>query len=362
MPGASTSLRLSRLLKYALTKSESDAPDEALASANLCLARQVLGDIPGVVGLGHMLPFDAPLEPLGARAGIDTLAAGAEISNWTHNLGFRELLRAKMGALRYASYVPVKANHVRIVRMTVGGSAEWVAENPGVDSSLSTPQNVAVPIALKMLTTSVSYSRQSIFSAASGDTNLEQVLRDDMSRLLGAALELAAIKGLGASNQPLGILQNTSVGAYAMGTNGSVFGPVSAAAMEYTLATANADGRALAWHTTPAVRRKGRTTEGFAGDGAFWRDANTMIGYPAFVSTNVPENLTKGTSTTVCSAAIFGAWEDLVIPTWLPGVEFLVDPYANKRQGMVEITARMYCDVVVANPASFVVSKDLLTV
>ena len=27
-----------------------------------------------------------------------------------------------------------------------------------------------------------------------------------------------------------------------------------------------------------------------------------------------------------------------------------------------EITARLYCDVVVANPASFVVSKDLLTV
>jgi HK97 family phage major capsid protein len=355
-------LRLSRLLQTQVTGALTDGAVEHAAHIEVRRELEANGQWPASFHGGLMLPFDAPLEPTRARAGIDTLSTGAEFSNWTQSLGFFGLLRSKMGALRYATRVPVTHNNARLVRQLTTGGATWVAENPGSDTPPSNPTFSAVTVALKTLIASTSYSRQSIFAAASGDNSLEQLIRDDLAQMIGIALELAAVQGLGASNQPLGLLSNTSVGSYAMGTNGGVFSLAAAAAMEYTAASSNADRGSLAWHTTPAVRRKARTTEGFAGNGPIWRDDNIVIGYPAFASTNVPENLSKGTSTSVCSAAIFGAWQDLVIATWAPAVEFVVDPYSKKNQQMVEVAARLYCDVVVANPASFVVTKDLLTV
>lgn len=355
-------LRLSRLLHAQIAGSRNAASAELTAHANARAGLTAHGMSVADLRGGLLLPLDSALEVVQARGGIDTLDAGSGFSNWTKNVAFWDLVRAKSGALRYASRVPVASNSGRIVRQLTSGGATWVAENPGADTATSNPTYTVVAVAMKTLMASTAYSRQAIFSAASGDNDLEQLLRDDLAQMLGTALELAAVQGLGASNQPLGLLSNTSVGTYAMGTDGGVFNLTAAAAMEYTVASANADRGSLAWQTTPAVRRKGRTTEGFAGAGAIWRDDNTIVGYPAFASTNVPENLSKGTSTSVCSAVIFGAWQDLVIATWVPAVEFIVDPYSKKHQQMIEVTARLYCDVVVANPASFVVAKDLLTV
>jgi hypothetical protein len=73
----------------------------------------------------------------------------------------------------------------------------------------------------------------------------------------------------------------------------------------------------------------------------------------------VPANLTKGTSTTICHAIIFGDWADLVIGEW--GVmEILVDPFALKKRGDLEVSAILHCDVGVLRPTSFAAAVDAL--
>jgi hypothetical protein len=78
------------------------------------------------------------------------------------------------------------------------------------------------------------------------------------------------------------------------------------------------------------------------------------------VSTQIPKNLTKGTSTTICSAWIGGDWTELMIGLWGSGVEFVYDPYSLKKQAMIEITAYMFGDTNVRHAASFAKIQDAL--
>lgn len=68
--------------------------------------------------------------------------------------------------------------------------------------------------------------------------------------------------------------------------------------METALAVDNADTGNLAFLTTPGIRGVLKKTKIDAGSGQFvWgQDAQTLNGYRAAVSTQVPSDLTKGSS------------------------------------------------------------------
>jgi hypothetical protein len=50
-----------------------------------------------------------------------------------------------------------------------------------------------------------------------------------------------------------------------------------------------------------------------------------------------------------------------VIVDWLGGVEILIDPVTRKLQNMIEITARVFVDVLFPDVNSFVRCDDLTT-
>jgi len=83
-------------------------------------------------------------------------------------------------------------------------------------------------------------------------------------------------------------------------------------------------------------------------------------GYRAIATNQVPRNLTKGTSTTVCSAVVFGAFNQLLIGMFGAGFETLVDPYTKKNQNMIEITSWNFVDVANRYPTAFATIKDAL--
>jgi len=56
----------------------------------------------------------------------------------------------------------------------------------------------------------------------------------------------------------------------------------------------------------------------------------------AMVTNVVPSNLTKGTANGICSAAIFGNWQDLLISLW-GGLDLTVDPYTGGTAGTVRV-------------------------
>ena len=92
-------------------------------------------------------------------------------------------------------------------------------------------------------------------------------------------------------------------------------------------------------------------------------DANGLTavgGLRTGVSNQVPSNLTKGTSTGVCSALIQGNWNDLIIGQW-GTLDLLVDPYTGGTAGTVRVIALQDVDIAVRHAESFSAMKDALT-
>ncbi len=87
---------------------------------------------------------------------------------------------------------------------------------------------------------------------------------------------------------------------------------------------------------------------------------NELYGYPFVVSNQVPSNLTKGSSSGVCSAMFFGVWSNLLIGQW-SGIDLLVDPYTGSSAGTVRVTAFADVDVAVRYAEAFAACLDLTT-
>jgi hypothetical protein len=71
--------------------------------------------------------------------------------------------------------------------------------------------------------------------------------------------------------------------------------------------------------------------------------------------------LTKGTASGVCSALIYGNFNDLKIGQW-GGLDILVDEYTQATAGTVRVVANGYFDVLALRPQSFAAIKDITTV
>lgn len=300
-----------------------------------------------------------------SRANVDSVTntTGGPFK-FTNAGDFISILRNKIVTARAgATYVTGLTGPVSYPAQNGTATASWVSENPGADlarTNMTTTTSVA--LAFKTVQAATAVSRQLLFSAASGNFDAEQIIRQDLARVIAVAIDLGALNGSGTSGQPLGVLQNTAVSTYAFGTSGATVAGLDAATIEYNVAANNADDRPLAWITTPAARKKMRVTQAFTGAGdPVWQRDNTVHGMPAFATNQVPANYTKGTSTGICSGLVFGAFEDLIIGSFGPGVYVTVDPFSMKLQNMIDITVTAFVDVALARAASFQVAKDVLT-
>ena len=61
------------------------------------------------------------------------------------------------------------------------------------------------------------------------------------------------------------------------------------------------------------------------------------------------------------SACIFGNWNDVLIGSWGPGIDILVDPYTGGSTGAVRVRVFQSVDIAVRQPASFAVCTDIIT-
>jgi len=305
------------------------------------------------------------------RAGIDSATAttGGPFK-FTQPGSFIEVLRNKLAVARLgATFMTGLTGPVSFPRQTAAGSVSWIGENPGSDTSDSNLTSDTVTLAFKTLMTTTSVSRQALFSAASGNYDLEAIIRDDMAAIIALGVDLAAISGSGASNQPLGILSNTNVGtATALGTNGGTMAWNNWVDLETSIANNNADLPGLGYLTNTKQRgtaRKKAVLDQTATGIPIWGTAPDMEGvvngYRAVASNQVSSTLTKGTATTVCSAVIFGAWPQLMVGQFGNGYEVLVDPLRLKKQAMIELTAYTFADVAIRQPKAFATIVDALT-
>jgi HK97 family phage major capsid protein len=273
---------------------------------------------------------------------------------------FIDLLRERSSVMAMGARVlDGLVGNVAVPRQTSGATAHWVAENgSATESMLGFDQVSLTP---KSVTGFVDLSRKLLIQSS---IDIEGLVRNDLAATLANAIDLAAIQGTGLSNQPLGILGTSGIGSVVGGTNGLAPTWAHIIELETDIVVANADIGALGYLTTPQVRGKLLQTEKVSGGttGNFvWADQpNPLRGYRAAVSSNVPSNLTKGTASGVCSAIVFGNWNDLLIGMW-GTLDLMVDPYTHSSSGAVRVVAFQDVDIGVRHPESFSAMLDALT-
>jgi HK97 family phage major capsid protein len=315
-------------------------------------------------GLGISADMVRTAYPLTTASGGSDAGGGYTVA--TVLLPLIELLRARMLVRQMGARVlSGLTSNVAFPRQTGAATLSWTGENPGSDVAESNATVDQVALTPKSAQATTQYSRQ-LLQQSSED--VEQFVRDDLTAINAQGLDLAAISGTGSSNQPTGILATTGIGAVVGGTNGAAPTWAHVVGLETEVAVDNADVGALGYLTNPKVRGKLRQTFRNAtyGEDPIWSDApgqfglGMLNGYRAGVTTQVPSNLTKGSASGVCSAAIFGNWADLLIGEF-GVIELIVDPYSAKKQGLIEVTSLMMADIAVRHPESFAAMKDILT-
>lgn len=255
-----------------------------------------------------------------------------------------------------ARFLTGLVGNIAIPKLTGSASAYWVAENTAPTESQQTIGQVTM--SPKTVGAYTDISRRLLLQSS---LDVEGMVQNDIAQILGLAIQQAAISGSGASNQPSGILTQVTPSVIG-GTNGLAPTWGNIVQLESDVAVANADVGTLAYLTNAKVRGKLKTTSKVSGQNGFvWESGDTPLnGYRAGVTNAVPSNLTKGTSSGVASAIIFGNWADLVIGMW-GALDLTVDPYSGSTAGTVRIVALQDVDIALRNVVSFATMVDALT-
>jgi len=341
------SYSLVRAINAMVTRDWSDAGLELEAS-------RAVADKVGKKAQGIYLPMDVMARDL--TVGTNS-AGGYTVGTDMMGGSFIDLLRNRMMVMQMGARLMTGLNgNVAIPRQSGGATAYWVAENGSITESGQTFDQVTMsPKTIGALT---DISRRLLLQSS---VDVEALVRDDLATTIALALDLAAINGSGSSNQPTGILNTSGIGDVAGGTNGLAPTFAHMVELETDVATANADIGALGYLTNAKVRGKLKQTEKASSTGQFVWDGNGVNGYNAMVSNQVPSTLDKGTSTGVCSAIIFGNWNDLIVGQWGAGIDVMVDPYTGGAAGTVRVRAMQDVDIAVRHAASFSAMQDALT-
>ena len=189
---------------------------------------------------------------------------------------------------------------------------------------------------------------------------MERILWDELIRAHAQALDAAIFNGSGSSGQPLGILADANIGSVEGGEDGAAISYANVVALETAVGNANGLFGRLAYVTNSKVAGSMKSTAMETGYPRYIMEDGRANGFDVHVTNAIPSNLTKGSASGVCSAMIFGNFEEVLVPQW-GGLDMIVDPFSSKAKGVVELTAIAYHDVCVRRPGCFAAIKDIKT-
>ena len=232
-----------------------------------------------------------------------------------------------------------------------------------------------VTLSPKNLAALSKYSRQTLLQATPG---IEELVRRDLTDGINLGIDLGILNGSGSSGQPTGILNTSGIGSVAMGTNG---GAITVDALvdleEQVLIDNGAVNRDAIGYVTNAkvlaelkkLRAGGSTTT----DGAYLVNDQlnaigrggtpaSVNGYPLYVTNQVPSNLTKGTSSGVCSAVLMGDFSQAMVGFYGNGIEIVVGEDSDDfSKALTSVRAIVSYDVAVRHAESFAAILDVTT-
>lgn len=220
-----------------------------------------------------------------------------------------------------ATVYPMGTDTLNIPRVSGGATAYWVGENTQITSSDQT--FAQTQLVARVLAAMVKVSNQ-LLQDTSGSA--EAAIRRDIAKVLALAEDLAFISGDGTSNKPLGIINTGNVNEVTLGANGGTpsFDTVYDALYQVELN----NGVASAWIMHPRTKNTLRKIKDSNGQYIYnvspsLREPDSLMGIPVYLTTQIPVNLTVGTSTD-CSYILCGQFDEAIIGERL-GMEFSID-------------------------------------
>lgn len=310
-------------------------------------------------GATHRIPFDVLAAGFARDLTVGTPTAGGNlVATELRSDSFIDVLRNAMALeqLGITTLTDLSGN-LAIPRQTGGATGYWVAESGATTESQQAFDQVA--LTPKTVGAFTDISRQLLLQSS---LSIEALVRGDLAKIIALELDRAGLNGSGTANQPRGVLNTSGIGSVVGGTNGLAPTYDHMVDLETAVANANAAMGNMGYLTNTKVRGKLKKTQRFAGTNGdpVWERGNEINGYKTAVSNQVPSNLTKGTSNSVCSAIAFGNWADLMMGMW-GGLDVLVNPYINSGTGTVRIEVFQSADIAVRHPESFAAMVDALT-
>lgn len=245
--------------------------------------------------------------------------------------------------------LPRKATASTLGMLTEIGSASETA--PATAKATLSPKRVGAYVQV---------SKQALIQSGIA---LENMIRDDLVTSAAVLLENQCINGAGTGAEIKGLRNVTGIGTVVGGTNGAAPAWSHVVDLESACANANSEPDTTAGYLiNTKLRGKLKQTQ-FATNLPFiWQNGDMPLNdYRVAVTNNVPSNLTKGTSTTVCSAALFGSdWTPVTIGLF-GAPDVTVDPYTLAATGQVQITLNQFADLQHRQPATTSKCDDLVT-
>lgn len=320
-----------RAVRAMATKDPAVAGLEREANQAICKRLGILEAPHG----GFFVPSEVQKRDL--TAGTPT-AGGNLVATDLAASSFIELLRARsvVGMLG-GTMLPGLVGNVAIPRQTGAATATWLANEAA--AAAEADQTIGqVPLSPKSLAAYTEVSRQLMMQSTPA---ADQLVINDLTRVLALAIDLAALQGSGTGGQPTGIANTAGIGS----VTGTTLGLPGIIEFQTDVAAGNALTSNSAYVTTPIVAALLMQRQRFAStDTPLWTgnvlDGNVM-GYRATTSTQV-----------TAASMIFGDFSNVVIGEW-GFLEIALNPYASFAAAITGIRAIQTVDVAIRQAAAF---------
>lgn len=247
---------------------------------------------------------------------------------------FIELLRNKLALAQVgATVLNGLQGNIAIPRQTGAATAYWVGEGNAPTESQQTLDQVTM--SPKTVGAFVDYSRRLLLQSS---IDVEQMVRNDLARVIALEIDRAGLYGSGNSNQPLGLLNENGINTVSLTGYGTFAQLVQ---METEVAKDNADAGSLRYLMNAAARGALKTTSVAGTEAKFVYEGDEVNGYPVVVSNQLQ-----------LDDIVFGNFAQMIMGLW-SGLDLTLDPYAGATSGTVRIIALQDVDFAVKQPGAF---------
>ena len=162
--------------------------------------------------------------------------------------------------------------------------------------------------------------------------SIDAYILGSMMKSMAVEFEKQIINGSGSTGIPTGILGTANIGNVAIGTNGGALTLANILKLVQVVESANANIQNAKFLINPKTKAALKQIPIDSGSGMMIMSyqnyalgtPGTIDGYETIVTSNVPSNLTKGSSGAVCSSVIFGDFSQLVTAQF-GGVDLMID-------------------------------------